>query len=136
MSERDLKWGFLPRSISRDQARDTGMALTLLALLLARFFHVAPLQGAAIVLLVLTMVVPAIFTLPGYAWFGLSNAIGAVTSKIVLGVLFFVVFTPIGLLRRALGHDSMKRFKWNADRASAFVVRDHTFTSSDLDRPY
>lgn len=41
------------------------------------------------------------------AWMGLAHLISRVTTPIFLGIVYFLVMTPIGLLRRALGHNSM-----------------------------
>lgn len=41
------------------------------------------------------------------AWMGLAHLISKVTTPIFLGVVYFLVITPIGLLRRAMGHRSM-----------------------------
>ncbi len=42
-------------------------------------------------------------------WMGLGLAIGAVVSPIVLGLIFFLIFTPLALLFRALGRDPLRR---------------------------
>jgi hypothetical protein len=55
---------------------------------------------------------------------------------VLLTVLFFGVLTPIGLVRRALGHDAMRLRQWRRDRESVFTVRDHHYAPADIDRPY
>ena len=42
-------------------------------------------------------------------WMRAAGAIGRLNSAIVLGLMFFVVLTPFGLLRRAFGRDPMQR---------------------------
>jgi hypothetical protein len=42
------------------------------------------------------------------AWMKLAHAISLVTTPIVMGVMYFVVITPIGLLRRLFGHNSIE----------------------------
>lgn len=37
------------------------------------------------------------------AWMGLAHAISKVTTPIVMGVMYLVVLTPVGLLRRTFG---------------------------------
>jgi len=37
------------------------------------------------------------------AWMGLAHAISKVTTPIVMGVMYIVVLTPVGLLRRTFG---------------------------------
>jgi hypothetical protein len=43
------------------------------------------------------------------AWLRLGHALGAVSSRIVLTALFFVIFLPIGLAMRVLGRDPLNR---------------------------
>jgi hypothetical protein len=40
-----------------------------------------------------------------HAWFLLGKALHAVVSPVVMGAIFFLVLTPIGLLRRLRGRD-------------------------------
>ena len=42
------------------------------------------------------------------AWFMLGMALGKVVSPIVLGVIFFGLITPIGLIARLMGRDELK----------------------------
>lgn len=37
------------------------------------------------------------------AWMALAHAISKVTTPIVMGAMYFVVLTPVGIVRRALG---------------------------------
>jgi Saxitoxin biosynthesis operon protein SxtJ len=51
-------------------------------------------------------------TVPRLAYVGLSYAtypVGLVASYVVLGVVFFLVVTPIGLVMRLLGRDPLSR---------------------------
>lgn len=43
------------------------------------------------------------------AWFGLSHAISRVTTPIFMSIVYFLVITPIGMLRRAFGGNAMTR---------------------------
>jgi saxitoxin biosynthesis operon SxtJ-like protein len=42
------------------------------------------------------------------AWMGLALGISKVTTPIFLGLMYFGIITPIGLLRRVFGHDALK----------------------------
>ena len=48
-------------------------------------------------------------------WMGLAHLISKVTTPIFMGVVYFVVMTPIGLLRRRFGGSPLRR---RADQAS------------------
>ena len=63
-------------------------------------------------------------------WFGFSHLAGTVASKVLLTLVFLVVTTPIGILRRMLGLDSMKRKIWKKGTRSVLIERDHLCTPS------
>jgi hypothetical protein len=41
-------------------------------------------------------------------WMGLAHAISRVTTPIFMGVVYFLVITPVGLLRRLLGGNPLR----------------------------
>jgi hypothetical protein len=43
------------------------------------------------------------------AWMELAHAISRVTTPITMGIVYFAVITPIGVLRRAVGSDPLRR---------------------------
>jgi hypothetical protein len=49
------------------------------------------------------------------AWMGLAHLMSKVTTPIFMGVVYFLVMTPIGLLRRAFGGSQLRR---RADQTS------------------
>lgn len=53
------------------------------------------------------IVAPASLGPVNRAWMGLAHAISKVTTPIFLGIVYYLVLTPIGLLRRATGHRAM-----------------------------
>ncbi len=42
-------------------------------------------------------------------WLRLGHALGAISSRVVLTTMFFVIFLPAGLLMRLLGRDPLRR---------------------------
>ncbi len=120
---------------SNDKCRDTGLALTLI-LLIAIWAGNSALVGPAIIVLVLVMVAPRFFKPLAILWFALSELINTVVSKILLTIVFFLILTPIGLLRRWSGKDKMGLKKWKMDNSSAFVERNHHFSAADLEKPF
>jgi hypothetical protein len=57
------------------------------------------------------------------AWMKFGELMGRVVSPIVLGAIFFGVFTPFGVVMRLFGRDAMCR-KWDAAAPSYWVKRD------------
>jgi hypothetical protein len=127
---------FFKRKITKDQSRDTGMAMVLLLLIV---FVTRKREGylfGAIALHVVNMTVPQIYRPIAVLWLGLSDLLGAVVSKILLSIVFFVIVTPIGILRRLAGKDSLKLRAFKASKDSVMLGRNHTFIGRDLEKPY
>lgn len=127
---------FWKRKITKAQSRDTGMAMVLLLLILYAFQRQGGLVAAAIVLHVLNMTVPQIYGPVAVIWLGLSHALGMIMSKLLLAVVFYAVVTPIGIVRKTIGNDSLKLRVFKASSDSVMVERNHLFTPLDLERPY
>ena len=119
-----------------DESRNTGLAMVLICLLVAHLGKRPQWFPAAIGLLLLCMVWPAAFRPLARIWLGLSHLLGTVVSRIILTLLFYGLVTPIGLLRRMSGADSMQRRQWKADSGSIFTTRNRVYQPQDLDRPY
>lgn len=118
------------------QARDTGLAMALLGLLAAWFSGWWELTGLALVLVLLSLIFPTVFRPLAGPWFALSRLMGEISSRVVLTLLFFLVVTPVGLLRRLAGADPMQLRQWRRGHASVMRCRDHLYRPEDLDNPY
>jgi hypothetical protein len=119
-----------------EQAKDTGMAMVLICLLLGYFGKFDKFLPVSLVLLIITMAWPRAFTPLGGLWFGLSHLLSSVVSRVILSVVFFLVVTPIGLIRRWMGADSMQLKKWKQGRDSVFTVREGAVQGKDMQNPY
>jgi len=65
---------------------------------------------ALLVLLVVpALVAPRILAPPYRAWMALGEVLAWINTRIILGVVFYGVVTPIGLVMRLAGHDPMRR---------------------------
>ncbi|MGA8761915.1 MAG: SxtJ family membrane protein [Candidatus Sulfotelmatobacter sp.] len=129
-------FAFFRRKITKDQSRDTGMAMVLLFMLLAISPKRHGLLFVAMALHVLNMTVPALYRPVAVLWLGLSDLMGAVMSRVLLSLVFFLVVTPIGILRRLSGKDALKLRAFKASKDSVMLERNHIFTGKDLESPY
>lgn len=59
-------------------------------------------------LLVLGVVIPARLGPVFRAWMGLAHLISKVTTPIFMGVVFFIVIAPVGLVMRLFGRNPIK----------------------------
>jgi len=67
------------------------------------------LSAAGSLLVLCGLIYPRLLTVPRKLWMKLAEAMAYVSSRIILGVVFFLVLTPIGLVKRALGWDPLQR---------------------------
>ncbi len=67
------------------------------------------------------------------AWYAFAAAISKVTTPIIMGVLYFVIITPFGLVMRALGRNPLVR---SQPGGSAWVRRAAGERRSDLERQF
>lgn len=126
-------WGI---EVSPARDRDTGMAVALLFVLVALWRGETAWARWAALALVVTMVWPRLLRPLSVAWFGLARCLGFVVSNILLSVVFFVVLTPVGLVRRLLGRDPLMRRRFGRNDGSVFHERDDTCGGGDIERPY
>ncbi len=112
------------------------MALVLVCLLISYFGGDKRFLNAAIVLLLINMICPVVFWPLAKIWFGFSQILGTTMSKIILSLIFFLLVTPIGYLRRKMGADTLQLMKWKQGSSSVFRVRNHTFGPDDILNPY
>ena len=126
----------IPETITLDQAKDTGMAMVLICLLVGFFGGIGFCYGLAIALLLINMIRPGIFKPAAKIWLGFSHLLGSVMSRILLGLIFLILVLPVGLIRRAAGKDPLQLKKWKKDSTSVFKAREHQFTSEDIKHPY
>ncbi len=129
-------WKTAIGNIDRSKARDTGMAMVLLCLIAWIFTKTSSWVLAAMVLLIINMTVPMIFRPLGVLWFGISRLLGNVVSRILLSLVFYLLVTPVGLARRAMGYDTLKLKQWKQSRQSVFVKRNHCYKAADVEQPF
>ncbi len=65
--------------------------------------------GLSAAFLLAALLAPKVLTPLNRAWMAFALLLHKVTSPIILGVLFFVLFTPVALFMRLAKRDLMKR---------------------------
>jgi hypothetical protein len=88
----------------------------------------------AVVLVLPALLRPSSLTWGYRIWMALGEALGWVNTRIILGMVFYGLFTPIGLLRRYKGHDPMQR-QWDA-QAETYRTRRTPRPSSHMTRQF
>jgi len=77
--------------------------------------------------LALLLIAPALIFPPALkpfhkVWMKLGHILGWINTRIILGAVFYLVVTPIGIIRRLLGKDPMGK-RLRADMESYRIVR-------------
>lgn len=64
--------------------------------------------GVAALFAATTLVMPQVLTPLNHIWYRLGMLLGKIISPIVLGLIFFVLITPVSLATRLFGRDELK----------------------------
>jgi len=118
------------------KSRDTGLAMVLLILIIIYFGKYYNLIPLAIIVLILSVLWPKLFNPIVKIWFGLSNIIATIMSKIILSIVFYIVVTPVGMIRRFLKADPLQLKDWKKGKGSVLKIRNQTIQAKDLEKPY
>jgi hypothetical protein len=60
-------------------------------------------------LIVLALIFPRALVYPNKAWMKLAEVLAFVMTRIILGIVFFLIVTPIGVIKRLSGWDPLRR---------------------------
>ncbi len=75
-----------------------------------KFVHVYPVTlplGALLVLL--GLIFPRALVLPNRAWMALAEVLSFISTRVILALVYFLVLTPIGFIKRLSGWDPLHR---------------------------
>lgn len=67
-------------------------------------------------------------------WMKIGHGIGWVNTRIILGVLFYVMVLPMGLIMRLFGNDPMARKRDKS--ASSYRIKSVSEAKDRLEKPY
>jgi O-antigen/teichoic acid export membrane protein len=76
----------------------------------------------AMLLILPALIYPATLRQVYRGWMALGNILGWINTRVILGGVFYLVVTPIGAVRRALGKDPMGK-KLQAESESYRISR-------------
>ena len=79
----------------------------------------------AIIFLILGLVNSKLLTPLNKLWFKFGLFLGSIVSPIVMGIVFFLVITPIGFVMKIMGKDLLNKKKDN-DKKSYWINRGKT----------
>ena len=67
------------------------------------------------------------------AWMAVGHRVGGINSKIILGLLFYAVFTPVGIVMRLCGKDTMGKCFTNDQ---SYRVTSINHSANQMEKPY
>ena len=67
------------------------------------------LFGLGVLLLTLGFVYPRVLVYPNSGWMKLANGLSFVSTRVILALVFFLVITPLGVVKRLTGWDPLGR---------------------------
>ena len=112
----------------KSEFRKFGITIGVFLIVLAGFlfwrgkesFEIFLVSGIA--LLVLGLVIPVLLKPIYWIWMILAVILGWIMTRVILGLLFFIVITPIGLFSRLFGGKFLD-LKWDKSQESYWNVR-------------
>lgn len=130
----------VPARLTPAEGRRFGLTLGVAFLVLAAIVRwrggetVSLVFGAvAVVLLAGAVLVPGALGPVQRGWMAFGERLSRITTPIVMGALYFLVITPVGLVMRALGKNPLDH---SSERDSFWVARPESARRSALDKPY
>jgi hypothetical protein len=133
---KDRYFGFFTTSISKDQAKDSGMAVVLIIVVIGLFTQNDIFFKIAAGVLLMDMIFPMFYYPFAIFWFGISGIMGSIASKVLLFVIYMIIVLPVALWRRLLGKDPLLLKGFKKSNASVMRSRKHVYEASDLEKPF
>jgi hypothetical protein len=114
------------------KALETLAVLALACLAAGLFFDVQALLVAALILLFAGLFLKRLSMRIAEIWLRFAGLIGAVNSRIILTLIFYMVLTPLALVYRLFHGDFMKIRRLDDPGRSYWSRRDHQYNPRDL----
>ena len=82
----------------------------------------------SIIFLVLGIINSKLLTPLNKIWFKIGIFLGNLVAPIIMGIIFFIVVTPIGLFMKLIGKDLLQK-KYDKKKKSYWIKRDGSFNT-------
>lgn len=115
------------------QELETMAVLAAFLLLLNLFLKHEALVAAALALLVTGLFLKPVASVISRGWLGLSERLGALNSKVVLALVYFLLLTPLALLFRLCTENPLK-LKREPEAETLFRERNHSYGRADFEK--
>jgi hypothetical protein len=58
-------------------------------------------------LIAIAVVLPILLKYPYLVWMKIGEVLGFINTRIILSIIFYILFTPFGIIRRIIGKDTL-----------------------------
>ncbi|MDF1547065.1 MAG: SxtJ family membrane protein [Bacteroidales bacterium] len=123
-------------NISVKQSIETAIVFAIIAILSYYIWQTEIGIWIGFALLVLSLIMPKVLIPVAWIWLNFSKILGSISSNLILTVIFFLIITPIGSLRRMFSKDTLKLKCFKKNKFSAYKERSHVYSSSDIKHPF
>jgi len=93
------------------------------------------LYAFAVAALLTALLFPKLYTPFTWLWFGMAKVLERFTSKTLLFLIFFLIITPVGLLRKTLGKDNLHT-NLSQKYKNIFESPPHAYQSEDMEKQF
>jgi hypothetical protein len=81
--------------------------------------HTSSLTALAILI---SLTIPKLFAPLNFIWFKLGLLLSRIVNPVVLGMMYFILITPLALILRLFGRDELRLY--NKQGSSKWIIRD------------
>lgn len=121
------------KTVQTNRARDIGLILVLLATVEALITRESVFSLVAIVLLFVCMIKPDTFRYLVRPWFMVAEGLGAISNRVLLTMIFFIVVVPMAFFRQFCRKMDVTPEPCGD---TAFIIKDKVCQSGELEHPY
>lgn len=119
-------------SVTRTQCVEFGQVCVGVALCFALYLKESDLVIIALILTLVSIVVPRLFFPFAVLWFGLAKLLNTMSTTLIMTMVFFLIVCPVALLRQLMGKDSLRLKEFKKNKDSVMHDRDRTYTKEDF----
>lgn len=120
------------RRLSEVQHKDVGLVLILVLLFLYQHYDYRSFLVAVFVVAGITLLLPVVLHPISKVWYALSELLGTVMSRVLLTIVFFLIITPIGFIKRTIDGKRLLGEKWKKGTSTVFINKNKKITQSDI----
>ncbi len=121
--------------IDRRKNTEFGIILSLALIIISVYCHIQ-LEGPVIITLLVTLLAPKLYMPFTWLWFRLGDLMGIVATRCILFLLFFLIVTPVGIIRRWMNKETLHLKQFRKGSGSVFIAQEKTYSPQDLDKQY